>query len=347
MSETTTRQLGRKAHERLRFGHLRFGHLRRGALLGLALCALLADGDAMAQSWPTKTVRLVVPYPPGGGNDLLARWIAPVLAERWAQAVVVDNRPGAAGNLGADEVARAAADGHTLLMATSTIAMTPGLGQKVAYDLERDLVASAPVARTAMVIAVHPEVPARTFRELLALARAQPGKLAYSTCGNASPMHLAGELLKMSASIDLLHVPYKGCAPALVDVLGGQVAIAFNTISNTVAHERAGKLRILALASAQRLADFPAIPTVAEEGISGYEAGIWFGLFAPAQTPRAVVDALGAAVNQALTTAAVRDKMRTQFYEPWSGDPGGFQKFVKDETAKWTRTIRAANIKAD
>ncbi len=321
--------------------------LRIGALLVVAVCALAAGASAFSQGWPTKTVRLVVPYPPGGGNDILARWIAPVLAERWAQAVVVDNRPGAAGNLGADEVARAVADGHTLLMATSTIAMTPGLGQKVAYDLERDLIATAPVARTAMVIAVNPDVPAKTFRELLALARAQPGKLAYSTCGNASPMHLAGELLKQSAAIDLLHVPYKGCVPALVEVLGGQVAIAFNTISNTAAHERAGKLRILAVASAQRLADFPAIPTVAEEGINGYEAGIWFGLFAPSQTPRAVVDAISGAVNQALTTAAVREKMRTQFYEPWSGDSGGFQRFVKNETVKWTRTIRAANIKAD
>ncbi len=321
--------------------------VRIAVVFGIALCALLAPASALAQAWPAKTVRLVVPYPPGGGNDLLARWIAPVLSERWAQPVVVDNRPGAAGNLGADEVTRAVADGHTLLMATSTIAMTPGLGQKVAYDLDRDLVATAPVARTAMVIAVNPEVPAKTFRELLALARAQPGKLAYSTCGNASPMHLAGELLKLSASIDLLHVPYKGCAPALIDVLGGQVSIAFNTISNTVAHERAGKLRILAVASAQRLADFPNIPTVAEEGISGYEAGIWFGLFAPSQTPRTVVDAISGAVNQALATAAVREKLRTQFYEPWSGDPGMFQKFVKDETAKWTRTIRAANIKAD
>jgi len=337
VNRTATRQLGRLSN----------GRLRIGGLLGLGLCALIAGGHAMAQSWPAKTVRLVVPYPPGGGNDLLARWIAPVLAERWAQAVVVDNRPGAAGNLGAAEVARAVADGHTLLMATSTIAMTPGLGQKVAYDLDRDLVATAPVARTAMVIAVNPDVPAKTFRELLALARAQPGKLAYSTCGNASPMHLAGELLKLSASIDLLHVPYKGCAPALVDVLGGRRAIKKNTISNTAAHERAGKLRILAVASAQRLADFPAIPTVAEEGINGYEAGIWFGLFAPSQTPPAVVDAISAAVNQALATAAVREKMRTQFYEPWSGDSSGFQKFVKDETTKWTRTIRAANIKAD
>ena len=320
---------------------------RRTTRLLAGLCVLLLAAAAFAQGWPAKPVRIVVPYPPGGGNDVLARLIAPNLSARWGQTVVVDNRAGAAGNLGADEVARSVADGHTLLMATSTISMTPGLGQKVAYDLERDLIAVSPVASTAMVIAVHPEVPAKNLGDLIALAKAQPGKFAYSTCGNASPMHLAGELLKLSATIDLLHVPYKGCVPALTDVLGGQVAIAFNTISNTAAHERAGKIRILAVASARRLADFPAIPSAVEQGVAGYEAGIWFGLFAPAQTPRAVIDAVSAAVNQALAVPDVREKMRTAYYEPWAAGPGEFQRFVKDETTKWTRTIRAANIKAD
>ena len=319
----------------------------RTARLLAGLCILLLAGAVDAQGWPAKPVRIVVPYPPGGGNDVLARLIAPSLSARWGQTVVVDNRAGAAGNLGADEVARSVADGHTLLMATSTISMTPGLGQKVAYELERDLIAVSPVASTAMVIAVHPDVPAKNLGDLIALAKAQPGKYAYSTCGNASPMHLAGELLKLSAAIDLLHVPYKGCVPALTDVLGGQVAIAFNTIANAAAHERAGKLRILAVASARRLSDFPAIPSVVEQGIAGYEAAIWFGLFAPAQTPRSVVDSVSAAVNQALTAADVRDRMRTAYYEPWAASPGEFQKFVKDETTKWARTIRAANIKAD
>jgi tripartite-type tricarboxylate transporter receptor subunit TctC len=326
---------------------MRMSHVPRlvAALTGAALLAIASV--VSAQTWPTRPVKIVVPYPPGGGNDILARLIAPKMAERWGQPVIVDNRPGAAGNLGAGEVARAPADGHTLLMATSTIVMTPGLGQKVTYELEKDLVATALVGSTAMVIAVNPDVPAKSLRELIALAKAQPGKLAYSTCGNASPMHLAGELFKMSAGIDLIHVPYKGCAPALTDVVGGQVAIAFNTISNTAGYERGGRVRILGVASTQRLADFPNIPTAAEQGMTGYAADIWFGLFAPAQTPRAVIDAVNAAVNQALADPEVREKMRGQFYEPRPGSPESYQKFVKDETAKWTRTIREANIKAD
>jgi tripartite-type tricarboxylate transporter receptor subunit TctC len=312
---------------------------------GLGMIAFAAA--AAAQGWPAKAVRLVVPYPPGGGNDILARLIAPRMSERWGQSVVIDNRPGAAGNLGAGEVARSPADGYTLLMATSTLAMTPGLGQKVSYELERDLTAVAMVGSTAMVIAVHPEVPAKTLRELIALAKAQPGKLAYSTCGNASPMHLAGELFKLSAGIDLLHVPYKGCAPALTDVIGGQIPIAFNTISNTASYERAGRIRILAVASAQRLAEFPNIPTASEQGMTGYEADIWFGLFAPAQTPRGAVEAVNAAVNQALSDSEVRDRMRAQFFDPRPGSAEAFAAFVRSEVVKWGRTIRDADIKAD
>ncbi len=315
------------------------------ALAGAAMLAVAAV--ASAQAWPTRPVKIVVPYPPGGGNDILARLIAPKMSERWGQPVVIENRPGAAGNLGAGEVARAPADGYTLLMAVSTIAMTPGLGQKVTYELEKDLVATALVGSTAMVIAVNPDVQAKSLRDLIALAKAQPGKLAYSTCGNASPMHLAGELFKLSAGIDLIHVPYKGCAPALTDVVAGQVPIAFNTISNTAGYERGGRVRILGVASTQRLADFPNIPTAAEQGMTGYAADIWFGLFAPAQTPRAVIEAVNAAVNQALADADVREKMRGQFYETRPGTAESFQTFVKEETAKWTRTIREANIKAD
>jgi tripartite-type tricarboxylate transporter receptor subunit TctC len=312
-----------------------------------AVGAVDVGAPAWGQTWPARTVRIVVPYPPGGGNDILARLVAPKMSDRWGQPVVVENRPGAAGNVGAGEVARSQPDGYTLLMAASTIAMTPGLGQKVAYDLDKDLIAVAMVGTTAMVIAVHPSVDAKSLQQLIGLARAQPGTLAYSTCGNASPMHLAGELFKQTASIDLLHVPYKGCAPALTDVVGGQVPIAFNTISNTAAYERAGRIRILAVASAQRLPDFPALPTAGEQGMTGYEADIWFGLFAPAGTPLAVQEAVNAAVNQALAEPEVREKLRAQFYAPRPGTADGFAGFVKSETIKWARTIRDANIKAD
>ena len=311
----------------------------------VAFASLLFAQPGVAQEWPVKPVRLVVPYPPGGGNDILARLLAPRLSERWKQTVVVDNRPGAAGNLGAAEVARAAPDGHTLLIATSTIAMTPGLEQKVGYDLAGDLIAVAMIGATSMVIAVNQDVPARSLRELIALAKTR--SLAYSTCGTASPMHLAGELFKLGAGIEMLHVPYKGCAPALIDVMGGQVPVAFNTIANTVTHEKSGRLRILAVASNERLADFPNLPTAAEQGMTGYAADIWFGLFAPAATPRAATEAVNAAVNQALGERELREKMRAQYFEPRPAGVAAFQKFVSDETAKWTRTIRAANIKAE
>ena len=311
------------------------------------LAFALAASTAFAQSFPSKPVKIVVPYPPGGGNDIMARVIQPKLAEQWNQPVVVENKPGAAGNLGAGEVARASADGTTLLMATSTIAMTPGLGQKVSYDLEKDLAPVAMVGSTAMVIAVHPAVNAKSLPELITLARREPGKLAYSTCGNASPMHLAGELFKLTAHIDLIHVPYKGCAPALADVLGGQLPIAFNTISNTASYEKVGRIRILAVASAKRLAEFPELPTASEQGMSGYEADIWFGLFAPSQTPSASITAINGAVKRALADAQVRDKMRSQYYEPRPASADEFAAFVKSEVAKWGRTIRDANIKAD
>jgi tripartite-type tricarboxylate transporter receptor subunit TctC len=289
----------------------------------------------------------VVPYPPGGGNDIMARFIQPKLADEWRQPVVVENKPGAAGNLGAGEVARAPADGYTLLVATSTIAMTPGLGQKVSYDLEKDLVAVAMIGATAMVIAVNPALEAKTLPQLIDQARAQPGKLAYSTCGNASPMHLAGELLKLTARIDLVHVPYKGCAPALADVIGGQLPIAFNTISNAAPFEKSGKVRILALVSAKRSSEFPNLPTAAEQGMTGYEADIWFGLFAPAATARSVVGSINGAVNKALADPEVQGRMRSQYYDPRPSSPDEFAAFVKSEVVKWGRTIRDANIKAD
>jgi tripartite-type tricarboxylate transporter receptor subunit TctC len=312
----------------------------------LSLLAVIATGAA-AQSFPTKPVKLVVPYPPGGGNDIMARVIQPSLSAQWKEPVVVENKPGAAGNLGAGEVARAPADGYTLLIATSTIAMTPGLGQKVSYELEKDLTAVAMIASTAMVIGVHPSVEAKSLQELIAAAKKNPGKMAYSTCGNASPMHLAGELFKLSAGIDLIHVPYKGCAPALADVVGGQLPIAFNTISNTAAYDKSGRLRILAVASAKRLEQFPNLPTAAEQGMTGYQADIWFGIFAPSQTPRPIVNAVNAAVNRAIADPAVAQKMRAQYYEPQPGSAEDMAAFVKNEVGKWGKTIREANIKAD
>lgn len=311
----------------------------------LILIAALFPHLAWAQ-YPGKPIRLVVPYPPGGGADIVARFIAPKMAEGLGQPVIVENRPGAAGNIGADQVAKSPPDGYTLLLHTSTVAMSPALG-KLPYDLLRDLVPVAHVAETAMVIAVHPAVPARSLPELIELAKKNPGKLAYSTCGNASPMHLAGELLKMQAGIDLVHVPYKGCAPALADVLGGQVPIAFNTISNTAPQEKSGKIRLLAIASGTRSPQFPGLPTVAEAGIAGYDAAIWFGLFAPAGTPREIISRINLEANRAAAAPEVREKLATQSYDLRGGSAEQFGEFVRAEVARWSRVIRDAGVKGD
>jgi tripartite-type tricarboxylate transporter receptor subunit TctC len=312
---------------------------------GLIVLAVLFSHFACAQ-YPGKPIRLVVPYPPGGGADIVARFIAPKMADGLGQPVVVENRPGAAGNIGAEQVAKSAPDGYTLLLHTSTVAMSPALG-KLPYDLLRDLAPVAHVAETAMVIGVHPSVPARDLPELISLARKAPGTLAYSTCGTASPMHLAGELLKMQAGIDLVHVPYKGCAPALADVLGGQVPIAFNTISNTAPQEKGGRIRLLAIASGARSPQFPDLATVAEAGIAGYEAAIWFGLFAPAGTSREIVSRLNLEANRAATAPEVREKLAAQYYDLRGGSAEQFAEFVKAEVARWSKVIREAGIRGD
>jgi len=325
-------------------GRLRGRHVLR-ALPVLAL-ALLGTLVAHAQSYPAHLVRIVVPYPPGGGNDLIARFVAPKLAERLGQPFVVDNRPGAAGNLGADLVAHAPADGYTLLVATSTIAMSPGLG-RMSYDVLHDLAPVVYAASTPMVIGVHPDVPARSLRELIELGRHAPGKFAYSSCGTASPMHLAGEMLNLATGAGLVHVPYKGCANALSDVVGGTVPVAFTTLSLALPQEKAGRIRLLAIASSTRSPDAPELPTVAEQGVKGYEADIWFGFFATAGTPPATLSLLNAEINRALAAPDVGARLRAQNYAVRGGTADSFGEFVRAEFAKWTRLIREARIQSD
>lgn len=323
----------------------------RFARVALVLLAMAAAGNAAAQAngaYPNKPIRLVVPYPPGGGNDVLGRLVAQKASESMGQQWVVENRSGAAGNIGAAFVAKAPADGYTFLVATSTIAMTPGLGQKVGYDFLGDLVAVAPIANVAMVFAVHPSVPANTLGELIALAKKEPGKLSYSSCGNASPMHLAGELLKSNVGIDMVHVPYRGCAPAITEVVAGQVPVALTTISNAVPYEKSGKLRVLATASPKRLPDFPNLPTVAEaSGMRGYQAEIWFGIFAPTGTPREIIERVNAEVSKAVSSPDVKEKLRAQFYEPYVATPAQFAEFTRNEVNRWSRVIKDANIQPE
>lgn len=314
-------------------------------VLGAVLLAAAAPG--FSQAWPARPVRLVSQFPPGGGTDLIARLLAPKLTEAWGQQVIVENRPGAAGNLAAEHVAKSPPDGYTVLVANNTISINASLYQKLSYDLVKDLMPVAVVASTPVALAVHPSLPAKSVKELVALAKANPGKLAYSSCGNGTAMHLAGELLKQLSKIDMIHVPYKGCGPAIVDGIAGHVPVLFNTITNTVPQANAGKLRILALASSTRSPVDARLPTIAEAGFKGFDADIWFGFFVPAGTPRSLVTRMSADVNRIVELADVRERMRSMLFDQRTGTPEQFADLIKSDLAKWGKLIRETGIKAE
>jgi tripartite-type tricarboxylate transporter receptor subunit TctC len=304
-------------------------------------------GGVAAQGYPNKPIRMVVPFPPGGGADVVARILSQKFSESLGQQAVVDNRSGAAGNIGAEIVATSAADGYTLLFTNNTIVINAGLPGKQLFDVVKDFAPVALSAVTAVVLGVHPSVKANSVEELIALAKAEPGKLSYSSCGNGTALHLAGEMLKQLAQIDMLHVPYRGCAPALADTLGGQVPVMFSTISNVAPHHNAGKLRILALASARRSDAYPRIPTIAEAGIAGYDADVWSGILAPARTPKEVVARLNAEANRIVGLSDVQERFRSQFYEPRTGTPEQFGTQIRSDVIKWSKLIKEAGIQGD
>jgi len=323
--------------------------LRWSALLMVTFCAsgAWAAGAELQGAFPSRPIRLVVTFPPGGGTDILARLIGAQLSEAWGEQVVIDNRPGASGNIGAEIVARAAPDGYTLLMVNSTFAMNAGLYTKLAFDSVRDFSAIARVASTSGIVAAHPSVAAKTMSELIALARAQPGKLAYSSCGSGTPQHLSGELLKFMAKIDLIHVPYKGCAPALADGLGGQVPIIFNTVPNVMPHARAGRLRALAVTSGRRFPLEPDLPAVAESGLKGYDVDQWFAVLGPAGVPEPVVDKLNREIARIINAPALREKLVSQHFVPAPSSAKELATIVSDDIARWARLIRQVGIRVD
>lgn len=316
---------------------------RIGAALALAGFALVAS----AQDYPSKVVRLISQFPPGGGTDLIARLLAPKLTEAWGQQVIVENRAGAAGNVAAEYVVKSPPDGHTVLVANNTISINASLYRNLSYDLVRDLMPVAVVGSTPVALAVHPSLPVKSVKELVALANANPGKLAYSSCGSGTAMHLAGELLKQLAKIDMIHVPYRGCGPAVVDGIAGQVPILFNTITNTMPQANAGKLRIVALASGTRSPVDARIPTIAEAGFKGYDADIWFGFFVPAGTPRGLVTKLNADLNRVVEQADIKERMRSMLFDQRTGTPEQFEDLIKSDLVKWGKLIRDANIRPD
>ena len=313
----------------------------------LFLAVLFVAHAALAQTFPSKPVRVVVPFPPGGGTDIVARTVTPKMAEILGQPFVVDNRAGAGGNIGTDQVAKSPADGYTLLVASASTAINTTLTPKQSPDLLRDFAPIVLLVVNNHLLAAHPSVPANNVRELLALAKAKPGSITYASYGPGSSAHLTAELFKMMAHVDLLHVPYKGAAPAVNDLLGGQVNIIFADVAALLPHIKSGKLKALGIGSPKRFEGLPDVPTIAESGVPGFEAGGFLGLVAPAGTPPAVIDALNSAAQKSLAMPDVRERLMALASPPMGGTPDEFGRYMKREVDKWARVIRAADIKAE
>lgn len=314
-----------------------------GFFLVVALMPLLAN----AQAYPARPVRIVVPYAAGGAVDIIARIVGQPLSEELKQPVIVDNRPGASANIGMELAARAAPDGYVLLMASNGLATNMTLFPNLAFDGRRDFAPIARVGFAPLVIVVPAASPARSLKELIAQAKAEPGKLTYASAGNGSSGHLAGELLKSSAKIDVLHIPYKGGAPALTDLLGERISFMPINPVEVIAHVRSGRLRALAVGSDKRVPLLPDVPTVAEAGLPGFEATVWWGLVAPAGTPREVVARLNAETNKALADAAIVNKLAELGVVINAGTPQQFAGFIQAQTELWSGVIKAAGIKPD
>ncbi len=312
-------------------------------------CALLVGiaGSVNAQPFPAKPVRLVVPFPPGGPADSLGRLLAEKLKASWGESVIVENRGGAGGNIGAEAVAKAAPDGYTLLLNASNHVINSALLDKMPFDPLRDFMPITEVASYMLVLVVHPSVQASSLRELVALARSKPKSLIIANAGNGTPTHLTAALFAQAANIQVIHVPYKGAGPANTDLLGGQVQAMFNNPVNAMPQAKAGKLRALAVTGSKRTDLMPDLPTVAESGYPGFEATTWYGLFAPAGIPREVAARIHAETLKALRSKDVQDKLAPQGWDIIGSSQADFTTFLADETEKWTRVVRRAGIKPD
>lgn len=326
----------------------------RNVFLGaarIAACfalALFLGHAAWAQQYPTRPVRLVVPFPPGGSTDILARLVAQKLSEDLGQTVLVDNRPGAGGTLGANLVAKSLADGYTLLMGSSgPISISPSLMKKLPYDPTKDYAAISLIATIPTMLVVNPSVPVKTVAELVALAKSKPGKMNFASTGNGATPHLAAELFKFSAGVDIVHVPYKGSAPAVADLLGGQVDLMFEQVPAVLPHVKAGKLRAIAVSSATRSAAMPELPTIAESGLPGFEVSSWFGILAPTGTPPEIINRLNGALVRIMANAQVRETLAAQGAEAVGTTPQAFAATIGSEIPKWASVVKRAGVTVD
>ncbi len=312
-----------------------------------AAALLLGAAPGWAQEYPVRPIRLIVPYPPGGGNDTLGRLIAQRLSTALGQAVFVENRPGAGGNLGTEQVAQAKPDGYTLTLGfVANFAMTPHLG-KVNYDPVKDFAPISMVAQGYQILVVHPAFPARSVPELVAQAKAKPGSFNYASGGNGSPLHLVAELFKMAAGIDMQHIPYKGSNPAAAAVIAGETQMVFGGVVSSLSFIRAGRLRALAVTSPRRIEALPEVPTLVELGYNGVEASSWYGLFAPAGTPAAIVQRLNREMVALGQNPEHREQLAKQGQEAVYSTPEELSQYVKSESDKWSRVIKTANIEAN
>jgi len=313
--------------------------------LTLALAAAAAL-PAQAQNYPTRPIRILVPSTPGGSVDTLARTISPKLSEKWGQQVVVDNRAGAGGAIAGEMLAKAPPDGYTLMMGTIAATATNVSLQKTNYDPIKDFAPITLVATQNLMLVIHPSVPAKSVKELIAVAKAKPGQLSFASAGNGTGGHLSGELFKLLAGIDLVHIPYKGVAPALIDVVAGQVSMTFASLISGTPHYKSGRLRALAVTGAKRSVALPELPTMQEAGVKDYESATWYGMLAPAGTPRDIVNKLNTEIVAILRQPEINDRLSQEGAEPVGNTPQQFGAHIKSEIEKWRKVIRAAGIKA-
>jgi tripartite-type tricarboxylate transporter receptor subunit TctC len=314
----------------------------------LSLALVLFAGAATAQVYPAKPIRMIVPFPPGGGTDIAARTITNKLSDSVKWTFVVENKPGAGGNLGVEQAVKSQADGYTLVIGqTSNLAINPTLYAKLPYDPLRDLSPVALIVSAPVVFVVAANSPYASLGDLLASAKKDPGGVTFASPGNGTVSHLAGELLQRAAGVKLTHVPYKGAAQALTDTLGGQVQSFMSSVPSALSQIKGGRLRAIAVTSAKRARELPEVPTIAESGYKGFEASTWYGLLAPAGTPAAIIERLNVEVNRALKTAEVRDRLASEGGEALGGSPEQFASFLKAEHAKWGRVVKESGARAE
>jgi tripartite-type tricarboxylate transporter receptor subunit TctC len=313
----------------------------------VCLSGVSISGLAQAQSWPTKPIKLIVPYPPGGGTDVIARIVQEPLAKELGQQVIIDNRGGAGGSIGSALAAQSPSDGYTILFTLSSHTINPAIYTKLPFDTEKDFSSVVTVASLPQILVANPNFPAKTVKEVIEMAKAKPGSISYASVGNGSPGHLAGAMMASDAGVDMTHIPYRGGGPAVTDVMAGQVPLLWVSIPAAAQFVKAGKLRALAVSTVKRSAVFPDVPTMVESGFKGFEVDSWYAMFVPAKTPQAIIDRINKAAVNVLAQPEVKEKLLGQGAEAVGDTPAQLSGVVKKEIAKWKQVVKSANIKVD